>query len=197
AACVGLLGISYFPEGIEKPELLFVEMVKSIFNPFVAGIFLCSLVSATMSTMDSQILVAASVLSEDVYKQFAKTAITEKKLLTMTRWALVFVSIVSLCISFNKSTSILDAVYYAWTGLGCSFGPLMLMSLYYKNSNKYGAIVGIIVGGVIAGVWHLINPLLIDYPIPAMIPGFLLSTFAIYAVSRLTLQNVARHSNVE
>lgn len=186
AAFVGLLGISYFPETLEKPELIFVEMVKSLFNPFIAGIFLCALISATMSTMDSQILVAASVLSEDLYKQFTKKEMTEKKLLSVTRWALVFISLISLLISFNKSTSILETVYYAWTGLGCSFGPLMLMSLYYKNANKYGAIAGIITGGFLAGVWHLINPLLIDHTIPAMIPGFLLSGLSIYVVSLFT-----------
>jgi sodium/proline symporter len=183
AACVGLVGISYFPEPLAKPELVFVEMVKSLFHPFIGGIFLCGLISATLSTMDSQILVAASVLSEDIYKQFTRRKITEKQLIRVTRGALVLVSIISLLISFNKSASILDSVYYAWTGLGCSFGPLMLMSLYYTRANRYGAISGIIVGGVIAGTWHLLNPFIIDYPIPAMIPGFLLSTLAIYVVS--------------
>lgn len=186
AACIGLIGIPYFPEQLAEPELVFVEIVKSLFHPFIAGIFLCGVISATMSTMDSQILVAASVLSEDFYHQFRKKPASPSHLLWITRLAVVAISLASLLISFNRSSSILDSVYYAWTGLGCSFGPLMLMSLYFKNANRYGAIAGILTGGVLAGVWHLINPYLLDYPIPAMIPGFILSACAIYSVSLLT-----------
>lgn len=186
AACVGLVGIAYFQEPLAEPELVFVEIVKGLFHPFIAGVFLCGLISATMSTMDSQILVAASVLSEDFYKHLWKKPVSGRHLLWSTRAGVVIVSFVSLFIAFDKSSSILDAVYYAWTGLGCAFGPLMLMSLYYKRANRYGAAAGIIVGGLIAGTWHRINGHLIDYPIPAMIPGFILSTLAIWLISRKT-----------
>ncbi len=196
AAFVGLVGISYFPETLDKPELVFVEMVKSLFHPFLAGIFLCGIISATMSTMDSQILVAASVLSEDFYMQFKKKKISERHHLTITRAAVVLISIASLLISFNRSTTIMDAVYYAWTGLGCSFGPLMLMSLYFGKANKYGAIAGIIVGGTIAAFWHTINPYLFATTIPAMIPGFAFSALAIYLTSILT-QNITKSTDAE
>lgn len=186
AAFVGIVGISYFPETLKDPELVFVEMVKSLFHPFIAGIFLCGIISATMSTMDSQILVAASVLSEDFYMQFKRDKISESHHLMITRAAVVLISLASLLISFKRSNTIMDSVYYAWTGLGCSFGPLMLMSLYFTKANKYGAIAGIIVGGSLAGLWHFINPYLTDLTIPAMIPGFALSTIAIYFTSLLT-----------
>ncbi len=189
AAFVGSVGISYFPETLDKPELVFVEMVKSLFHPFLAGVFLCGIISATMSTMDSQILVAASVLSEDFYMQFKKGKISDRHHLTITRLSVVLVSVASLLISFNKSSTIMDSVYYAWTGLGCSFGPLMLMSLYFKKANKYGAIAGIIVGGTFAGLWHYINPYVSEITIPAMIPGFVLSSLAIYLTSILTQEN--------
>lgn len=188
AAFIGLVGISFFPEQLEKPELVFVEMVKNLFHPFIAGIFLCGLLSATMSTMDSQILVAASVISEDFYMQFKKKKISTRQHLRITRISVLIISLISLLISFNKSSTILDAVYYAWAGLGCSFGPLMLLSLYFKKANKYGAIAGILIGGAIAASWDLINPYVSSYPIPAMIPGFTLSTLGIYVVSMLTQQ---------
>jgi sodium/proline symporter len=196
AAFIGLVGISYFPEPLEKPELVFVEMVKNLFHPFIAGIFLCGVISATMSTMDSQILVAASVLSEDFYMQFKKKKISVKQHLAITRASVLVVSLASLFISFNKSSTILDAVYYAWAGLGCSFGPLMLLSLYFKKANKYGAIAGILIGGAIAGTWDLINPYVSSYPIPAMIPGFTLSALAIFTVSMLTQQDQQQQEQI-
>lgn len=186
AGFVGLVGISYFPEQLQDPELVFVEIVKSLFHPFVAGIFLCGVISATMSTMDSQILVAASVLSEDFYRHVRKKDISTNHMLWATRLCVVIISLASLLISFQRSSNILDSVYYAWTGLGCAFGPLMLMSLFFKKANRYGAIAGILTGGFIAGLWHHLNPLVIDYPIPAMIPGFILSAAAIYFISLLT-----------
>lgn len=186
AAFVGLVAISYFPEPLRDPELVFVEIVKSLFHPFVAGIFLCGVISATLSTMDSQVLVAASVLSEDFYKHLRKKELSATHRVWATRICVVIISLVSLFISFERSSSILDSVYYAWSGLGCAFGPLMLMSLYFKKANRYGAISGILVGGLIAGLWNSIGPRLIDYPIPAMIPGFILSSATIYLVSVLT-----------
>ncbi len=90
----------------------------------------------------------------------------------------------------------MDSVYYAWTGLGCSFGPLMLMPLYFNKANKYGAIAGIIVGGTFAGLWHFVNPYVSDITIPAMIPGFALSSFAIYLASILTQEKVVINKEI-
>lgn len=187
AASVGLIGIGFFPQGLSDPELVFVNMVKSLFPAFFAGIVLCGFIAANMSTMDSQILVCASILSEDFYKYVVgKQNASPKELLRASRIAVIFVSVVSLLIAFNRSTTILNAVLYAWTGLGCAFGPLVLMSLYDNKANKYGAIAGIIVGGVVAGLWHFVNPYITVYEVPAMIPGFFLSLFTIIIVSRLT-----------
>lgn len=187
AAAVGFIGIGYFPQGLENPELVFVKMVKSLFPAFFAGIVLCGFIAANMSTMDSQILVCASILSEDFYKYVVgKHNASPKELLRASRIAVIFVSLVSLLIAFNRSTTILNAVLYAWTGLGCAFGPLVLMSLYDKKANKYGAVAGIIIGGLVAGGWHFVNPYITAYDVPAMIPGFFLSLFSIIIVSRLT-----------
>lgn len=186
AAMMGVIALAFFDEPLEKPELLFVKMTQMLFHPLVAGIFLCGLIAATMSTMDAQILVAASVLSQDFYKHIVRKTPSEKTLLIVTRGGVVLISLLSLGIAFNKNPSVLDTVQYAWTGLGCAFGPLLLMALYSKSANRYGAIAGIIVGGIIAGFWDLILPYLSDYAIPAMLPGFTLSTVAIYLVSKWT-----------
>lgn len=186
AACVGLIGIGFFHGTLANPELVFVEMVKSLFYPLLAGIILCGVLAANISTMDSQILVCASVLSEDFYKHMFKSHASDKELLLVSRLGVIAISLLSLGIAFGKSSSVLDAVLYAWSGLGCSFGPLILMSLYYKKCNKYGAMAGIIVGGTVAGLWPSFGRYIIDYPIPSMIPGFALSILSILTVSKLT-----------
>lgn len=183
AVAVGVVSIAYFQSPLDKPELIFIEMIKTLFHPFVGGIFLCGIIAATMSTMDSQILVCASVLSEDFYKHIVKRKAGETELLLVAKSAVILVSLISLLIAFNKSASILDSIQYAWAGLGSAFGPLLLMSLYSKKTNREGAIAGIVVGGFVAAVWDSINPYIIDYPVPSMIPAFSLSLLAIYAVS--------------
>ncbi|MEC7839089.1 MAG: sodium/proline symporter [Chlamydiota bacterium] len=187
AASIGIVGIGFFEGQLSNPELVFVNMVQSLFPPLLAGFILCGVLAANMSTMDSQILVCASVLSEDFYKHIVKKHASEKELLIVSRIGVILTSIISLFIAFIKSSTVLDAVLYAWSGLGSSFGPLILMSLYFKKCNKYGAISGILVGGIVAGIWPHLNAYLgIPYIIPGMIPGFILSTLSIYTVSLLT-----------
>lgn len=186
AAAVGIVGIGFFPEGLENPQLVFINMVQLLFSPFFAGVILCGLIAANMSTMDSQILVCASVLSEDFYKHMIKKKASQAQLLKASKYSVILVSAIALLLAFNKSATILEIVLYAWSGLGSAFGPLVLMSLYSKKSNKYGAIAGIFVGGVVAGTWNFINPYLTDFEVVSMIPAFSLSLLSIYAVSALT-----------
>jgi len=189
AVAVGLIAIAYFPSPLPNPELVFVEMTKTLFHPLAAGFVLCGVLAASMSTMDSQILVSASVLSEDFYKHMFKKEASPKELLAVTRIGVLIISAFSLFFAINRNSTILEAVLYAWSGLGCAFGPLVLMSLYYRGANKFGAMAGIFSGGAIAGTWDLVNPYLFDIAIPAMIPGFFISLFSIFFVSRLTSEN--------
>lgn len=186
AGAIGLIGLAYFPAGLADPQLVFVEIVKLLFNPLLVGFILCAMIAANMSTMDSQILVLASVLSEDFYKHLVKKTASPQELLTASRVSVILVSALSLTIAFFATTSILDMVLYAWSGLGSSFGPLVIASLYDKKANRYGAIAGILNGGVVAGVWPVLNPYFTDITIPTMIPGFISGIASIIIVSRLT-----------
>lgn len=186
AVAVGLVGIGFFPNGIANSELVFVDMVKILFHPMVAGFILCGLLAASMSTMDSQILVCASVFSEDLYKRVFRREASEKEVLRASRVGVLLSAFTALGIAFTKTPTVLEAVHYAWSGLGASFGPLVLVSLYSKQANRYGAIAGILVGGIIAGVWGGLNPYITSYTIPAMIPAFFLSLLSIYTVSLAT-----------
>lgn len=186
AAAIGLVGIPYFAEGLANPELVFIEMVKSMFHPLLAGFILCGVLAASMSTMDSQILVCGSVISEDLYKNIFKRPASSGELLIVTRLGVIIVSAISLFFALNKNSTILEAVLYAWSGLGSAFGPLILMSLYSKKTNKFGAIAGVLTGGIVAGFWDKVNPYFIEIAIPSMIPGFFLSLLSIRLVSWLT-----------
>lgn len=187
---VGVIAIAYFPEGIYNPQMIFVEMVKDLFHPFVAGFILCAVLAAGMSTMDSQILVCASILSEDLYPHFTKN-FSVKNQLNVSRFGVVGVTFMSLLLSLNKSVTIMDTVGFSWAGLGSAFGPLVLMSLYSKKINRYGAIAGILTGGFTVLAWSSINPLLTSFKVEPMIPGFFLSLSSIYLVSYLTKEVAA------
>lgn len=187
ASAVGLVGIAFFPEGLANPQLVFVDMVKILFHPLVAGFVLCGVLAANMSTMDSQILVCASVISEDLYKVFRKAAANSQQLLRVSRFGVVLVSLVALSIACQKQTeTILETVLYSWAGLGCTFGPLVLMSLFFKPTNRYGAIAGLACGGFFAAVWPSLNPMITDFVLPATVPGFCLSLAVIALVSVAT-----------
>lgn len=186
AIAVGIIGTAFFADDLADPQLVFVDMVKSMMHPFFAGFILCGVIAANLSTMDSQMLVCASALGEDLYKRFFGKNASQLHLVRVSRIGVIIIAFIALLIAYFKDQAIIDSVMYAWAGLGSSFGPLVLTSLYYKNANRYGAIAGILVGGGIALAWPWLNPYLTATILPAMIPGFFLSLLSIFIVSNLT-----------
>ncbi len=187
AVAVGLVGIAYFhTEVLEKPELIFVLMAKQLFTPFWAGIVLCAIVAATISTVDSQLLVLAGIITEDFYKGLVRPSALERELKYVYKSALVFAGLIGFAIAWHESSTIMGLVKYAWAGLGASFGPLMLVSLYAVYPNKYGALAGIIMGAIVAATWDLINPYVTIVSIYAIVPAYVASFVAIYGVSWMT-----------
>jgi sodium/proline symporter len=186
ATLVGLVAIAYFYiTGIQNPEHVFIVMVNQTFHPILIGFFLCAVVAATINTVGSQILVLTSSLTEDLYKRLFRKKASQRELLLVSRAGVIFSSLIAFFIALPKSNTIYGLVLYAWSGLGSSFGPLLLFSLYSKNVNKYGSWAGILIGGVLAAVWPLINGLF-TYQIPAVVVGFIGGSLGIYIVSLLT-----------
>ncbi len=142
AVAVGLIAIAFFKEGITNPELIFVEMVKVLFHPVAAGIVMCGVLAATISTMDSQLLVGASSLTEDIYKHLIAPKISSNKEVLVFRMSVLALSAIAFWIALGRNKTIMDTVYFAWAGLGSTFGPLLLASLYSKKPNYYGALSG-------------------------------------------------------
>lgn len=185
ATCIGLMGRGFFPTGLAESERLFIEIVFMMFSPFVATIILCGILGATITVMDSQILIVASNLAEDFYKKLLRKTAHSREILLVSRLSIFFVSLVAYVIALFNHASIFALVSYAWFGLGASFGPLLIFALYSKRVNKYGAWAGLISGSIIAAIWPLINRW-IPIEIPTLIPGFLTSFFSIWLVSLLT-----------
>ncbi len=185
ATFVGLVGIAFFKTGIKDPELVFIDMVKGSFSPFFVGFILCSVLAATINAMSSQVLVLSSSITEDFYKRIFRKTASSKELLLVARVGVIIVSFIAFVIAYGKVSTIYTLVLYAWSGLGSAFGPLLLLSLYWKGTNKYGAWAGILSGGIVAGVWPYMNTLL-GINMPAMIPGFVSSFVLIVLISMIT-----------
>ncbi len=191
ATLVGLVGIAYFQGSLKDPEQVFIEMVRDSFAPFLIGFILCAILAATINAMSSQVLVLSSSLTEDFYKKIFRKNAGSKELLLASRFGVIVVALVAYLIAYGKWSTIYSLVLYAWSGLGSSFGPLLLLSLYWKSVNKYGAWSGILAGGIIAGVWPYFN-IFIPFAIPSMLPGFLISFLLIIFVSLATHHKVAK-----
>lgn len=187
ACFIGLVAIGFFPNGIDNPEMVFIHMVHTLFNPFIATFMLCAVIAANMSTMDSQVLVAGSVISEDIFRKIFKKGLTSEQLFKVSRYGVLVVStFATLFALLFKDHGILTIVNYAWSGLGATFGPCVIAALFAKRINRYGIIAGILFGGVTAALWPLFGPYLMQYSIMPIIPAFIISWVVMELVSYFT-----------
>jgi sodium/proline symporter len=191
ATLVGAVGIAFFKGTIDNPEQVFIEMVKLSFHPFIIGFVLCAVLAATINAMSSQVLVLSSSLTEDFYKRIFRKTASSKELLLVSRLGVIVVAFIAYMIAFKKTNTIYNLVEYAWSGIGSSFGPLVILSLYSKQVNKFGAWAGIIAGGLISGIWPYFNKLF-AINIAPLLPGFLASMVLIIAVSHLTRHKLSQ-----
>jgi len=186
ATLVGLIGIYYFPNGLDDPQRVILNLVQATLPAFFAILVLCAILAATTNVMAAQILVVASNLSEDFYKRIFRKEASHLELLRVSRISVLVIALVAFVIAYFKISTIYRLVLYSWSGLGASFGPLVLLSLYRKSINRYGAFAGILVGGVTAAIWPYFENLY-QWEMPSsLIAGFILSILSIEIVSYLT-----------
>lgn len=169
AVVIGIVGRAYlFPTILGEgdaasisAENVFIEMIKKIFMSdmnlaFIGGLFLCGILAAIMSTADSQLLVTASSVAEDLFKGVIKRDATDKTVLAVSRATVVIVAVLAYLIALNPDSSVMGLVSNAWAGFGAAFGPIVILSLYWKRTNLAGAIAGIVSGAVTVLVWDYI-----------------------------------------
>lgn len=163
ACFIGVIGRAYMQTALVDggSEKVFIEMIKKVFleeinTPFVAGLFLCGVLAAIMSTADSQLLVSASSVAEDIYKGLLDKKASDKKVMLVSRITVFAVAILAYIIALNPNNTIMGLVSNAWAGLGAAFGPIVVMSLFWKKTNFAGAVAGIVSGALTVIVWDYI-----------------------------------------
>ena len=174
---------------MQNNEAIFMELTKILFNPWIAGIVLSAIMAAVMSTLSCQLLVCSSALTEDFYRAFLRPKASQKELVWTGRIMVMLVSVVSIIIAFNPNNKVLSLVAYAWAGFGAAFGPLMLLSLFWKRTTYQGAIAGMVAGGAMVFVWKLVlKPLGGMFGIYELLPAFIFSVLVIVIVSLCTAE---------
>lgn len=187
AIVTALVGVAYFQQqgiALNDSETVFIALGQIIFHPFIAGIVLAAILAAIMSTISSQLIVTSSALIEDIYKALVKKDATDAHYVFGGRMAVLVVAIVAAVVAWNPNSSILDLVGFAWAGFGAAFGPVILLSLYWRKLTNYGALAGTVTGAVVAFVWGTVESL--SSMLYEIVPGFVLGLIVAVVVSLVT-----------
>ena len=182
---------AYMEDGeLSNSETIFIVLSQILFHPLVGGFLLAAILAAIMSTISSQLLVTSSALTQDFYKSFLHKDASDKTQVMMGRLSVLLVAIVAGALSWVPRDTILGLVGNAWAGFGSAFGPLIILSLYWKRMTMWGALAGMVVGAVTVLFWiylpfEFAGDTLSGH-LYEMVPGVILATLAIVVVSRLT-----------
>ncbi|RZV51674.1 MAG: sodium/proline symporter PutP [Sphingomonadaceae bacterium] len=182
---IGLAGRAFVERNgipVEDPETIFIILANLLFHPLVTGFLLAALLAAIMSTISSQLLVASSSLTEDFYKLFLRKEASERESVNVGRISVALVAAVAIVIASDPESNVLDIVSNAWAGFGAAFGPLIILSLTWKNMTGAGAVAGLVTGAAVVIGWIAFEIGLI-YEI---VPGFIAAWLAIWLVSLAT-----------
>lgn len=187
AMATALVGVAYYQQNggqIKDSETVFIVLGQILFHPFIAGIMLAAILAAIMSTIASQLIVTSSALVEDIYKALFNKTATDKHYVFAGRLAVLFVSIIAAFLAWNPDSSILDLVGFAWAGFGAAFGPIILLSLYWKRLTNYGALFGMVSGAATAFVWGKVS--FLKEALYEIVPGFFVCLIVAILVSMIT-----------
>ncbi|NNM60317.1 MAG: sodium/proline symporter PutP [Legionellales bacterium] len=184
AVLTGIVGRWYFSaQPLANPESVFLSLAQELFNPWIAGVLLAAVLSAVMSTIAAQLLASSSSLAEDVYFRFFVKDKSAKQGLLTNRTAVLLIAAVALFFARSPNSTVLALVSYAWAGLGASFGPLMLCSLFWSRTTRNGGIAGIVVGGLTVIIWKQLAFLGGIFGLYEIFPAFFFGLLAIIIVS--------------
>ncbi len=186
AILVGLIGMVMYqqaPGG--DAEKVFIYMISDLFNPWIGGILLAAILSAIMSTIDSQLLVSSSALTEDFYQKIINKNASEKELIWVGRICVIVISVLAMVLALNPKSSILSLVSYAWGGFGAAFGPVVLMALFSKKTTAKSALAGMITGAVVCVLWKEIG---LGAQMYEIVPGFIANFLVIQIMNRVSPQ---------
>nr|WP_245190407.1 sodium/proline symporter PutP [Leucobacter exalbidus] len=187
AISTGLIGIAYFDKfggATQNPETVVLLISQVLLHPFVAGLVLASVLAAIMSTLSSQLIVCSSALVEDIYRAVKKPAPSEKTLVVLGRLGVLVVAIIAGLLAISPNDSILALVAFAWAGFGAAFGPIVLLSLYWRKLTNWGAIAGMLTGSATVFIWKAFDTGLYE-----LLPAFAVALVVTICVSLATYRH--------
>ena len=199
AIFIGVIGYAMVNAGVVSltdPERIIIEISKLLSThawilAIVAGLIIAGILASIMSTSDSQLLAAASSVSENIVKRFFAKDMKQKTSMIIARATVAVIAVLAVVFAWNPDSSVFKIVSFAWAGFGAAFAPLVLFALFWKRTTKWGAFAGIVSGGVSVIVWeYVITPIGVKYGIDALtiyelLPAFIISCVAIVVVSLL------------
>ncbi|MFR0637669.1 MULTISPECIES: sodium/proline symporter PutP [Micrococcaceae] len=183
AVCTALIGIAYFadtPLDKSSSETVFLLLSQVFFHPLIAGLVLAAVLAAIMSTMSSQLIVCSSALVEDLYNIAGRKA-SPKALVNLGRAGVLVIAVIAVLLALDPNSSILKLVSFAWAGFGGAFGPIVLLSLYWRKLTAIGAFAGMVSGAVVVFVWGNIPDL--SNAMYEIVPGFAINLLVAWLVS--------------
>lgn len=196
AVLIGIVGMAMIKEGalvqFDDSETIIIQIATllskvGVVPALLAGVILAGILASTMSTADSQLLAASSAASENIIGGLFRINLSETAKMIVARVTLIAISVVGVIIAWDSNSSVFGIVSFAWAGFGAVFGPVMLLSLFWKRSNRYGAFAGMIVGGVMVFVWkYAIAKLGGAFAIYELLPAFVCGLLVNVIVSLVT-----------
>jgi sodium/proline symporter len=187
AVVIGWIGIGLFetlPNG--DPEKVFIHMIAQTMHPWLVGIMLSAILSAIMSTIDSQLLVSSSALTEDFYRRAVRRDADPRTVVLMGRVCVLAISVVAMVLALRPDDTILGIVAYAWGGFGAAFGPVVLFALFSRRTTWPAALLGMTAGTVVLVLWKRLG---LSGWMYELAPGFLANCMIILIVNRLVRQD--------
>ena len=190
AVFIGIVGRALYPTThLTSPdaENIFITLSTSFLPPILAGFVMAGILAATISSSDSYLLIASSAVAKNIYQGIFKKNASDKKVMKVSRITLLVIALIAMIIAWDKDSVIFNIVSFAWAGFGATFGPLMLFSLFWKRTNRAGAIAGMVSGAGMVFLWKLvISQLGGVFGIYELLPAFIFSSICIVVVSLLT-----------
>lgn len=198
AIFIGLIGHSMTNNGVigalegadSEKLIIIIGTLMSKTGPLgilVAGLIMSGILACTMSTADSQLLAASSSISQDLLRDVFHMKVSDKTSLIAARVTVLVIAVMGVFLAIDPNSSVFNIVSFAWAGFGAVFGPVMLLALFWKRSNRYGAMVSMVSGGVMIFVWkYLVRPMGGAWDIYELLPAFLVAMVLNIVVSLLT-----------
>jgi sodium/proline symporter len=190
AVLIGIIGRAYLPGLLTSAgaaENIFLHLGTRFFPPLIAGIVISGILAASMSSSDSYMLIVASSLANDIFRDVLKKDASEILVMWVARISMLAVTVFGVIIAVSGNDSIFRVVSYAWAGLGAAFGPLVIFCLFWKRTTFSGAIAGMLTGGAMVIIWkNGISKLGGAFAVYELLPAFILSCLVIWIVSLAT-----------